>query len=914
MPQWLVAAAGLGAAAGAIGLTSATLFGSTILGGAALYGGLALASYLLRPKTPSFGTADRTITTTIRTGLAPARWIVGRARTGGVLAYLMEPTNQDHDIHLVLILAQGEIEGIERVWLDGEEVEWETEAGKASAKNDTAPNAVNFYPVEGNKYRGHLSMYAYYNGMPDGNPLTLVEGQPAESQWTDSHGLNGLACVYIKLNQPTYNDAAGRLYKGVPNFEFLVKGQKITYPGQESPVWTDNAAAIRYWWLTERREVPADTIDTDNFKKAFDYCGVQVNNELTAAYDDLNGYTKTSPRYSLNGVIQSGDDHDRTEAEMDFAWAGNVVEVGGVHYFRPGRDDNIGRTIRRIEPSDIISRQSIQPAPALADRLNAASMRLSQSSALDWQPASVDELEDSEGITRDGQRLPRDLGQRTLVCCPSTAGRLLAVMIRRARAQKRYNITITPGDTLDWFKTIPTDLVIYNDPELGVNNVRCVVMATTLNEDFSVSLSLEQQLVGTHADDAILPPLYQNRRTASRRKPLPPTGITITPSARATDDGTAHSIITISWDDTAHATVINVKGTEALGDIYSHQYTEYGNEISIEVPLGAGVYTVELQHRDRLGLLSDTITRKVTVDWSDLPDAVYIQSIVKNPETGVITITYNTGNTITFGGGKGIQSITRNETTGIVTITYSDGTSEAIDIQDGAAGGKSEWIYRATISASRPTTPTTTEAQDSILDFVPSGWNDAPPDGTYVWVSTRTRALVTDAYSKFSQPIQFRGPPGERGARGATGPRGLPGTPAPRVWSLIFKADVDDLPGTSFQVQDQNPFPGLHPGGFWITNQGWTFTMRANITNYDWICLIGRGKVMDRSGAGLAFNGMISTSLLKSTRRAHQLPTLSGWTPTITYVSDNQINIYGSTNSLASQFFGILDEVWGVES
>ena len=320
---------------------------------------------------------------------------------------------------------------------------------------------------------------------------------------------------------------------------------------------------------------------------------------------------------------------------------------------------------------------------------------------------------------------------------------------------------------------------------------------------------------------------------------------------------------------------------------------------------------MDLQHRDRNGLLSDAVTRKVTVSWAELPGAVYITSIVKNEETGVITITYNTGNTITFGSGKGIKSITRNEATGIVTITYTDGSSETIAIQDGAAGGKAEWIYRGSTSSARPATPVTTEAQDSILDFVPSGWNDSPPNSSYVWVSTRRRALVTEAYSKFSTPAQFRGPQGARGATGAVGP---PGPMGPREWQLIFEKSVDGRAGYQniagkFQSNSDN---------------GTRFTVRSNMDNYDWIAVFGRGWVGSGHSA-FAWSGMIKVSELKaqSTRNTSPHNTLeiqststaaSTYLVFVRYVSNTTLDFGVTAVNLTGDTSGYLDEIYGVEA
>ena len=901
MPQ-VFAAAAIGAGAGAIGLSTATLFGSTIIGGAVLYGGLALVSTLLAPKRPDFSTSDARLKTTLRTGIAPARWVLGRARTAGVLTYILEPTDTDKDLHLILVLCEGQIEGIEKIYADGVEIPWSN--GSLNSENgNTIPEFSETGATPNTKYNGRISFHCYYNGIPGDQPIHKVAG----SKWTNKHLLTNKTAIHIRLIQPDYNTNSERFYNSVPNFEFLIKGLKITYPNQTEPVWTNNAAAIRYWWLTERRAVPSSAINTASFQKAFDYCGALVDNSLPETYG--NEYPNKSPRYMINGIVQSTDDHNQIENEMDFAWAGNVIEVGGKHYFRPGRDDNIGRPITRIEPEDIITRQSIQPAPALTDRINAATMRLSQNSATDYLESGVPIFVDEAGVKRDGSRLSKDLGTRTFVCCPSSAGRLLATTIRRARSFKRYEIVITPGSELERMELMPSDLVIYNDPDLAVENVRCVVVAMQQNPDFSISLTLEQQLNGTHADTAILPPLYGKNRVSSRDKPLPPTGLTATSSVQTTQDNTAQSLIEIGWNPTPHSVLIDIVGPKNLDNIFSNQSVVVGTDTTIIVPF-PGEYTIDARNRDRNGNISEKTSIKVNVDWTDIPDAIDITNITRNAD-GSITITYDTGNTITIGSGKGIASITRNSSNGVVLITYTDGSTDNFTINDGATGGLSEWIYRATNSSTAPTTPTTTDAQKRQLDFVPSGWSDDPPtSGTYIWVSTRKRSVATDPFSDFSAPSPFRGP------RGFTGSRGPAGPAAPRVWSLLFEKSVDDNPG-------QLVSGSYYPGRFTANRGSRTFTLRASMLTYDWIAVFGRGYVGTGHSA-FSWSAMIKVSELRaqSTRNSSPYNTLeiqsvnstnATFLPFIRYRNSTNVDLGVTSIGLADPD-GYLDEIWGVNS
>lgn len=614
MPQ-VVLPALIGAAAGATGtFTGVTILGSYALGGAVVYGGLALVSSLTAPKPPDFGSLSSNTKRVIRTSVEDARWVVGRARVGGVLAYYLEP--DDRSVHLVIVLSEGPVDGVYKVWIDGQELSWEQQdaTSRTSAGGYRMTEGKKHVATSGSKYENAIEITPYYDG---GTVQDLIDAE--DSQWTSAHRLEGKCFVHVKMTQPNYgNNTDARVYNSFPALEFLVSGQKITWPGQTTPRWTSNAAAIRYWWLTERRGVPKSAIDEKEFKEAFDYCGATIRNDLPPVYTN-DGYPETDFRYQINGVIRSSDPHDRVEAEMDFAWAGSVVEISGRHIFRPGRDRPVADH-GVITEADIIQRQSIQPAPALSDRVNAVSMSIAQSIEHDWSEVPLLEFVDSEGQDRDGRKLAKDLGTRPYVCCPVAGGRLMAILTRRARAQKTYSIRIAPGENLERLNIIPSDIVTLSDPTLGIDAVRCMVMQRAVNPDWSIDLVLEQSLDGTYADSTVLPPLHGKSLNfrGNLAPPDAPKNVRVAPVTSVTDDGTARSFITASWSAVPHRTSINVQGPAEQTVVKIDQTVEAtGTREDIQV-LHPGTYTVTIVHISNRGVRSAAVTRTAVISWAGL--------------------------------------------------------------------------------------------------------------------------------------------------------------------------------------------------------------------------------------------------------------------------------------------------------
>ncbi|MDE2753562.1 MAG: hypothetical protein OXI83_13370, partial [Gemmatimonadota bacterium] len=185
--------------------------------------------------------------------------------------------------------------------------------------------------------------------------------------------------------------------------------------------------------------------------------------------------------------------------------------------------------------------------------------------------------------------------------------------------------------------------------------------------------------------------------------------------------------------------------------------------------LDAGERTFLARALSISGEMSDTVRafRNLTDPVGD--DGVTIDSIAQNDD-GSVTITYDTGNSVTIppGGdgtdGVGISSTSRNAQTGVVTVTYTDGSTNTFTIEDGtpgADGSGAEWIYIATATDSRPSTPAN-PSDRTINDYVPSGWSDNPVLGRYVWVSKRSKpAGRNTTWGGFSTPAPFRGAPAD---------------------------------------------------------------------------------------------------------------------------------------------------------
>ena len=257
--------------------------------------------------------------------------------------------------------------------------------------------------------------------------------------------------------------------------EFVVDGLKITYPSQTTPVFTRNAAALRYWYETERLARPADAIDNDSFASARTICGTRVQTGTDGA--DI--------RYAIDGVISSTDDQKQVLGEMDFAWQGNAYEIDGSLVFRPGIDIpnseakrlSVGRHAGRVS----WGRSRGRHWRIASTRSRCVFRRVPTTTSFRTTFPRYATRPTSRG---DGRKYLKDLGTKRFVASPWNAERLMAIAIRRARNTAVYTYRFAPGDDFANISILPGQMVLLSDRIRGISGTRMLVIHQSLNTDW----------------------------------------------------------------------------------------------------------------------------------------------------------------------------------------------------------------------------------------------------------------------------------------------------------------------------------------------------------------------------------------------------------------------------------------------
>ncbi|MXX34634.1 MAG: hypothetical protein F4107_08530 [Gemmatimonadetes bacterium] len=589
----------------------------------------------------------------------PVQHVLGQTRVGGLRGWrvvddsgrqytTMENSPEEYrDVHLAIALSAGACEDLVGLYLD--EVYYplsrvSVDADGAVVYNNTLRRAP-YASRRGNLFevRGCLSATG-----AQGSLFRDVAGLSSSAPF-----MAGVSWAHVVLRQPSNAADPNRIHKysGIPRIEFVMRGIRI--PPAASPDaaarWSDDATDIRYWYMTERMGVSADSIDAASVSASRAITGAMVQTTLDGAWwsyadrpdppnaayatwsaaapaltasnpvlwgawsekvdlDDATpldrdaaadrewtivphrvrhadgtivtlaglpaateadvlyrvgatGYAER--RYTINGVIDSSQEHADVLGEMDAAWQGMVV-VGadGKHHFRPGTDRPIARTWRA---DNVLSRAAV--IGARIDRaVNVVHSGLEQSRIHGYRRHDLPALTDDAEVARDGLELPVRLRNMTLVNHPITAGRLLATFLRRARQSVAYRYRVAPD--VDWQATNPGDAITVTDPFYGIEDRRMVVSAITVGADAAVTVTLVDAPTGAYADTIDLPDTVDDRPVVVNAVPAP-ADVALEVRTVNLMDGRSRAILAVSWTAQPYQVEIRyrITGLEAAGEL-----------------------------------------------------------------------------------------------------------------------------------------------------------------------------------------------------------------------------------------------------------------------------------------------------------------------------------------------------------
>ena len=500
-------------------------------------------------------------------GLLSFRYIFGRARVRGMPVWTRDARpDKDHtDLHQAIILGEGPMEEIEKVWVGAREVSF----------NRTVNSTTGIATLTGTgEWSGRFWAYEHFKA--DGTQL--LSNDPAISldyevqdkgfkkgatpiQWTDQHKLNGISWVHFharsvvgKRAKPKTQDQ--KVWKRYPReLEFQVKGLKITWPGQTTPIWTDNPANWLYWFWKNRVGMEDADINITAYEAARSKCDESITYTAAQIPDTWKdaGYTRTTNRYSCNGVYLETDDTETIERQIVRSMAGRVVDYNGETYMFAGARRTPVATL--TAPEDLVERfATFSPGVSLQQRGNHFQMQLSQSAQDDYTPEPLADYVDTYAFERDQHWYDTDFGQARFINDKIQGARILSIMAREvARSTASYGYRVTPGDNFERYTWKPSDHLLLVDPDLGIQpgaSQEVVIDKISYDTDGSLIVEVTEYDPITHDDTLVLPPLSARTIDWGVLGDIPePTGVSVGVRLRQQPDGPTIVLLHVLWID-----------------------------------------------------------------------------------------------------------------------------------------------------------------------------------------------------------------------------------------------------------------------------------------------------------------------------------------------------------------------------
>jgi hypothetical protein len=373
----------------------ATLAGKAIIG--AIAGALVSAAIgqreqrrAERQQRAAFNASLRDQVVTVKGGVNPRPIVYGRTRVGGQIVYAESFGATKEKLLMVIALAHGEIDAVETVYfndvpltIDGsdnvatapyafsgtqsplqvvtvpgsphqitlsqppagdlivQDITFGTGGGDAGAPPVLV--AGSDYSVSGftvtfnaalvgkvvqisytTNVSGSYAKVWRYTGAPGQNLSTLM-GVLGAPSWTASDQCQGMAALVVLL---TFGENIWPT--GVPNITAVLRGRRCYDPRNASTVWTQNAALctrdyLRFQYGVNVADARLDDAGATN--ASANICDEDVQLTATPTYQD---------RYTVNGIISTGDDRLANLEKFAQAMAGSVNYSAGKWRIRAG--------------------------------------------------------------------------------------------------------------------------------------------------------------------------------------------------------------------------------------------------------------------------------------------------------------------------------------------------------------------------------------------------------------------------------------------------------------------------------------------------------------------------------------------------------------------------------------------------
>jgi len=482
----------------------------------------------------------------------PRRKIYGKTLISGNCVYA-ESTGSNNDyIDMVIVLGEGEIDGIESVYI-----------GETAVAIDSGSEGSMRRPVSSSKFFGYAEFYFHHGAIGQTYNSTLASRQ---GNWTAAHRLRGIAYVYVRL---LYHKDI--FPSGIPNMRFVMKGAKVYDPRKDTANGYSGASAHTQTDLTTWEYSTNPILALRDF--------LTLANGLNAATSDIHearfiemanacddnialhaSNSTTQKRFTVNGAVAL----DASKAEVAEALLstcnGSLVWSQGKYVPQVGVAIPNSRN-HTLTADNLRGGIKFTTRASKATRMNAV-RGVFVDAANTYKATDFAHVKNSTYATEDGEELYGDID------LPLTTNNVEAQRLaKQVLEANRQAIEVEFPANMTCFHMQPNDTVQLSiDPDgVGGNsaiftNKKFQIIQWKFNSGGGVDLRLKEYA------DAVYDWAYGEMTTTdlAPNTSLPDPTVVATPSAptlafdsAVSSDGTFSPAMTVSWSAPANTSFVS---------------------------------------------------------------------------------------------------------------------------------------------------------------------------------------------------------------------------------------------------------------------------------------------------------------------------------------------------------------------
>jgi len=432
-----------------------------------------------RPDQPDFGDSDfnnfeKGVLLNHQSNDQSIPVVYGERKVGGTRVFVETSGTDNEYLYVALVLCEGEIESVEKIFIDDKEVTW------SGTLADNTLRTVG--SGDGNFYKDSASLISVkcHYGTDSQAQCDLLG---TLTSWTSNHRLRGIA--YLSLKFKWNQDAFG----AIPQIQAIIKGKKVVAYNSSSVAQTaahsDNPAWCLLDYLTNERygkAIPIANIDIPSFYTSSGVFDTDVTAYGSTTIDvlDCNAVIDTSRKVIDN--VRELTKGARSYLPFSSGKYKLIAETTGSASITLTEDDIIGGyTLASESKSSKYNRVIVSFIdPARNYQVNEVQFPEIDDSGY----TSADQHATMK--TADGGFLLEGRFDFSTITSPYQALELAEVILRRSRDSKGLQLTVG----FDAYDLAIGDIVNITLSSLGYSAKPHRVIGMTFNEDFTIDLNL----------------------------------------------------------------------------------------------------------------------------------------------------------------------------------------------------------------------------------------------------------------------------------------------------------------------------------------------------------------------------------------------------------------------------------------